>query len=252
MLVAMAAATLVAGTAAFAQHKAPAEAVGFAKKVASANTSKFNRASWPRTKLMGDVKSFADQMIKDHTKAGHDFKLAVAEANISPSPPEEPNAKDKAKLAKLKSAEGAAFDNACVSAQLTAHKDAVSFTQTGTPAGCVRYSSATMPRGVARRRSSNSLRARYQRLNITEPWRRYSADRPSWLANRLPRDPVARRSVRRCRRHKRPTSHSASARRSGCEETTLARSRQMGGSRQIARTSRATALNTQMINTHMK
>ena len=38
MLVAMAAATLVAGTATFAQQKAPAEAVAFAKKVASANT----------------------------------------------------------------------------------------------------------------------------------------------------------------------------------------------------------------------
>jgi putative membrane protein len=109
------------------QQKAPAEAVAFAKKVASANTFEMQSSELAKDRAQsGDVKSFAEQMIKDHTKAGNDFKSAVEEANISPPPPEEPDVKQKATLAKLKSAQGAAFDKAYVSAQLTAHKAAVS------------------------------------------------------------------------------------------------------------------------------
>src|SRR5262249_22208616 len=109
MLVAMAAATLVAGTATFAQQKAPAEAVAFAKKVASANTFEIQSSELARDRSQsGAVKSFADQMIKDHTKAGKDLKAAVANAQTSP-PPEQPSAKQKATLAKLKNAQGAAF-----------------------------------------------------------------------------------------------------------------------------------------------
>ena len=86
MLVAMTAAIMFAGTAVVAQPKAPAEAAAFANKVAHANTFEIQ------------------QMIKDHTKAGNDFKSAVAEAHISPPPPEAPDAEQKATLLQLKNA----------------------------------------------------------------------------------------------------------------------------------------------------
>jgi putative membrane protein len=150
MLVVMTAATLVVGTAAFAQPKAPAESVAFAKKVASANTFEIQSSELARDHSQSsDVKSFAEQMIKDHTKAGNDFKAAVAEAQISPPPPEEPNAKQGATLTKLKNAQGAAFDKAYVSAQLAAHKEAVAlfrkYSKRGRTGPLKQFAQSTLP-----------------------------------------------------------------------------------------------------------
>jgi putative membrane protein len=129
-LIAAVAAVALVGTAAYAQQKqtkAPAEAMTFAKKVAAANTFEIQSSELAQQRAQSaDVKSFAQQMISDHTKAGKEFKSAVQEANISPPPPEQPDAKQKAILAKLEKAQGAAFDKAYTNAQLNAHKEAVS------------------------------------------------------------------------------------------------------------------------------
>src|SRR5438132_602545 len=117
-IIAAVAAIALAGTAAVAQQNAPAEATTFAKKVASANTFEIQSSELAKERAQSEaVKGFADQMIADHTKAGEDFKVAVEGANISPPPPEEPDAKQKATLTKLRGAQGAAFDKAYVSAQ---------------------------------------------------------------------------------------------------------------------------------------
>ena len=131
-LIAAVAAIALVGSAAVAQQKmaqtkAPAEATTFAKKVAAANTFEIQSSELAQQRAQSaEVKSFAQKMISDHTKAGKDFKAAVQEANISPPPPEQPDAKQKAILAKLEKAQGAAFDKAYVNAQLNAHKEAVS------------------------------------------------------------------------------------------------------------------------------
>src|SRR5690242_16549618 len=73
------------------EQKAPAEANAFAKKVASANTFEIQSSELAKDRSQSsEVKSFADQMIADHTKAGEDFKAAVQAANVSPPPAEEP------------------------------------------------------------------------------------------------------------------------------------------------------------------
>lgn len=70
--------TAVAGSLAFAQHKAPADATTFANKVAAANTFEIQSSELAKNRAQsGDVKSFADQMITDHTKAGKEFKDAI-------------------------------------------------------------------------------------------------------------------------------------------------------------------------------
>jgi putative membrane protein len=127
IVIATIAAVALVGTAAVAQQKAPAEATTFAKKVASSNTFEIQSSELAAQRAQGsEVKSFADKMISDHTKAGKEFKAAVQAANLSPPPAEEPDAKQKAILAKLRGAQGAAFDKAYVGAQLNAHKEAVS------------------------------------------------------------------------------------------------------------------------------
>jgi putative membrane protein len=88
-------------------------------------------------------------MIKDHTKAGEDFKAAVQAANVSPPPAEEPDGKQKATLAKLRNAQGEAFDKTYVTAQLAAHKEAVSlfrsYGKSGRTAPLKEFAQNTLP-----------------------------------------------------------------------------------------------------------
>lgn len=72
-----------------------------------------------------DVKTFAQQMIDEHKKAGSDFKASLAQANIEP-PADTLDVSHTAKYAKLRvftTEQG--FDSAYVDAQLQAHEDAV-------------------------------------------------------------------------------------------------------------------------------
>ena len=72
-----------------------------------------------------EVKTFAQQMIDDHTKAGADFKASLAQANVE-SPANTLDVSHTAKYAKLRvftTEKG--FDSAYVDAQLQAHEDAV-------------------------------------------------------------------------------------------------------------------------------
>jgi putative membrane protein len=152
-LIATVAAVALAGTAALAQQqekKAPAEAATFAKKVAAANTFEIQSSELAKERAQStDVKSFADKMIADHTKAGQEFKAAVKAANVSPPPAEQPDAKQKAALSKLQKAQGPAFDRAYVDAQLKAHKEAVSlfrnYSKKGRTAELKSFAEKTLP-----------------------------------------------------------------------------------------------------------
>ena len=151
IIIAVAAASALIASAAFAQQKAPPEANAFAKKVASANTFEVQSSELAKDRAQSsEVKSFADQMIVDHTKAGEDFKAAIQAANVSPPPAEEPDAKQKATLTKLRNAQGAAaFEKAYVSAQLAAHKEAVSlfrnYSKSGRTASLKEFAQSTLP-----------------------------------------------------------------------------------------------------------
>jgi putative membrane protein len=150
MLVTALMALALAGTTAIAQQKAPAEATTFAKKVAAANTFEIQSSELAKDRSQSsEVNAFAEQMIKDHIKAGEDFKSAVQEANVVPPPAEKPDAKQSATLTKLKNAQGAAFDQAYVNAQLAAHKEAVTlfrnYSKSGRTAPLKQFAESTLP-----------------------------------------------------------------------------------------------------------
>ena len=72
-----------------------------------------------------DVKTFAQEMIDDHTKVGEDFKSTLKKANI-PAPADGLDVTHQAKYAKLRvftTEKG--FDASYISEQLAAHEDAV-------------------------------------------------------------------------------------------------------------------------------
>ncbi len=77
-----------------------------------------------QTSANPDVKSFADQMVKDHTKANDELtQLAQTKGVTLPQAPDASHQKD---LDKLKQKQGAAFDKAYVKSQIADHKSTIS------------------------------------------------------------------------------------------------------------------------------
>ena len=96
-----------------------------------------------------DVKSFAQKMVDDHTKAGKAFKTALGKTTGVTAPTALDDA-TQAKLDDLKSRKaGDDFDNAYISAQKDAHGDAVNlfsgYSQNGTDPALKDFATATLP-----------------------------------------------------------------------------------------------------------
>ncbi len=120
----LALATLVMALPAIADT--PEQTTEFINKVAVANQFEIDTSQLALKYAKGsDVKTFAQHMIDDHTKAGEDFKEALKQAQIT-SPAEGLDLAHKAKYAKLRvftTEKG--FDASYISTQLEAHKEAV-------------------------------------------------------------------------------------------------------------------------------
>ena len=96
-----------------------------------------------------DVKTFAKQMVDDHTKAGAKFKTALA-ATTGVTAPAALDDDHQKKLDDLKTKKaGDDFDNAYISAQKDAHSDAVSlfdnYSKNGTDASLKQFATDTLP-----------------------------------------------------------------------------------------------------------
>jgi putative membrane protein len=126
------------------------DAVGFASKVAVANKFEIDTSQLALKYGKGeDVKKFAQQMIDDHTKAGEEFKTAVAAAKIDP-PKDALDVTHEAKYAKLRLfTTDKGFDGSYVAEQLAAHKDAVdlfrNYSQKGEPGPLKDFAAKTLP-----------------------------------------------------------------------------------------------------------
>jgi putative membrane protein len=128
----------------------PKDASDFASKVAVANKFEIDTSQLALKYGKGeDVKKFAQQMIEDHTKAGQDFKAAVAAAKIK-EPTDALDVTHEAKYIKLRAfTTENGFDGSYVSEQLAAHKDAVdlfrSYSQNGEPGPLKDFAAKTLP-----------------------------------------------------------------------------------------------------------
>ncbi|UCI09433.1 DUF4142 domain-containing protein [Mesorhizobium sp. B1-1-8] len=111
----------------------------FIKTVPNANEFEIQSSKLAEQKSASkDVKAFASQMIKDHTKAGKDFKAALAQGQTTGStepagPALQP--KEQQMLDELKSASGKDFDQKYITMQTDAHKDAVALFSTYSKSG---------------------------------------------------------------------------------------------------------------------
>lgn len=115
-----------AALGACAAFAAPMSAKDFADKVTVANRYEIDTGELALQYAKdGAVKSFAQQMVDDHKKAGEEFKAALKAANIEP-PKESLDVTHTAKYAKLRVfTTESGFDAAYVKDGVAAHEDTV-------------------------------------------------------------------------------------------------------------------------------
>jgi putative membrane protein len=117
---------LLASTCVAHADPAPAPTQDFIDKVAVANKFEIDTSELAlKYGKNAEVKSFAQQMIGDHTQLGRDFKTSLTEAKFDP-PKDSLDVTHTAKYAKLRVfTTESGFDSSYTDTQLEAHKEAV-------------------------------------------------------------------------------------------------------------------------------
>jgi putative membrane protein len=121
-----------------AQTPAPAKVSGadrsFATKAAAAGAAEIADAQLAlKHSSRQDVKTFAQRMVDDHTKAANQLKLIASGEGIAL--PSGESAADKKNTDALQKLNGAAFDQKYIEGQRTAHKQAVALFSTESKSG---------------------------------------------------------------------------------------------------------------------
>jgi putative membrane protein len=97
----------------------------------------------------GSVRQFAEQMITDHTRAGSDFKQALAESELDGAPPATLDEAHQETMTELQGLSGASFDNQYIKAQMIAHDEAVllfrTYAENGENKALQQFAAATLP-----------------------------------------------------------------------------------------------------------
>jgi putative membrane protein len=98
----------------------------FVKEVAVSDMFEIESNKLAETKGNAPEKSFASQMVADHTKTSTELKGLVSSGKVKAELPAGLDSSHQSKLDKLKAASGKDFSSDFDSMQVSAHKDAVS------------------------------------------------------------------------------------------------------------------------------
>jgi putative membrane protein len=104
---------------------APA-AADFVKEVAISDMFEIESSKLAEQKGTAQEKSFAQQMVTDHTKTSAELKQLVSSGKVKAELPSAIDSSHRSKLNKLQDASGKNFSSDFDSDQVSAHKDAVS------------------------------------------------------------------------------------------------------------------------------
>jgi putative membrane protein len=117
-----------------AANMAPPTSESFVKKAGEANLAEVETGKLAQTKAQSpEVKKFAAQMVKDHSKAGAELQTLAQQKNLMV--PKDVSAEHKAAMEKLKSKSGPEFDAAFMDQMKKDHDKAVAlFTAASTSA----------------------------------------------------------------------------------------------------------------------
>lgn len=98
----------------------------FVKEVAMSDMLEIESGKLAQQRGPADVKTFADQMITDHTKTSSELKQLVQDGAVKAQLPTALDSKAQGKLDDLKKAKDDDFADDYADMQVSAHKDAVS------------------------------------------------------------------------------------------------------------------------------
>jgi putative membrane protein len=125
IFVAVAVSALLAGPAVAQSAKEDAGTTEFVDKAATSDMFEIASSKLALDRGNEATKAFAQQMVTDHTKTTSELKGLVDSGKVAAKPPAEMSKAQAAKLKKLESMKGSAFDKQYDSDQLAAHKEAV-------------------------------------------------------------------------------------------------------------------------------
>jgi putative membrane protein len=98
----------------------------FVKQVAISDMFEIESSKLAEQKGNTQEKTFAQQMVSDHTKTSGELKGLISDGKVQATVPTELDSSHQGKLDKLKNASGKDFSSDYDSHQASAHKDAVS------------------------------------------------------------------------------------------------------------------------------
>ena len=121
----------------------------FVKEVAISDMFEIESSKLAEQKGNGQEKSFAQQMVADHTKTSSELKQMVTSGKVKAELPSTLDTSHQSKLDKLKDASGQHFSSDFGSDQVNAHKDAVSlferYAKSGENADLKDWAGKTLP-----------------------------------------------------------------------------------------------------------
>ena len=99
----------------------------FVTEAAASDMFEIESSKLAATKTQDEVRTFANQMVTDHTKTTNELKPLAQQANVTP--PTQMSSAQQSKLDKLRALNGKDFTTLYIDDQVAAHKDAVSLFQ---------------------------------------------------------------------------------------------------------------------------
>jgi putative membrane protein len=139
-----------ASSTAFAAEPTSAMTQDFVTKASTAGLFEIESSKLALEKSENaDVKSFAKEMVADHTVADKKMKSTIADNHIDAKPAAALDSKHKDLLSSLKNAKGANFDAKYVDIQEDAHEEAVTlftdYSTRGDNASLKKFAADTLP-----------------------------------------------------------------------------------------------------------
>jgi putative membrane protein len=121
----------------------------FVKEAAISDMFEIESSKLAQDKGNAAEKSFASQMITDHTKTSTELKELVSSGKVKAELPAAPDSSHQSKLNELKAESGKDFSSDFDSMQVSAHKDAVSlferYAESGENADLKNWAGKTLP-----------------------------------------------------------------------------------------------------------
>lgn len=145
-----------------AQSREPVQSDDFVDQASALGTAEVSASKMALEKSSSAaVKTFARQMVKDHTTANQKLATLAGKKGMRDEVSTHPDAKDMALSMKMKMQSGSSFDKSYAARQVTAHEETIALfqreAQTGTDPALKSFAQQTLPKLQAHLKMAQEL-----------------------------------------------------------------------------------------------